>query len=252
MPDCDPTFLSNFWKEFFKHQGSKLCHSSAYHPQSDGQTEVLNRTLEHYLRCFSADKPSKWSSFLPWAEWWYNTTYQSAIKMSPFQALYRVTPPSVHTYLPGTTAVQSVDAALQDRDQLLRLLRNNVQLAQNRMKQIHDKGRTEQGLWSVIGYFSSCNHIGNNLSPCTIPTNWRLSFMAHFKFRNELALWLIVSTFHMTQKSTLFFMFPCLKRRLVQRLLQIPPSHRWIRRDSSSGNQKKFWTKASSRKRTNQ
>ncbi|CAN6687703.1 unnamed protein product [Malus baccata var. baccata] len=64
--------------------------------------------------------------------------------MSPFQALYGVPPPSIHTYLPGTTVVHSVDAALQDRDQLLHLLRTNFQLVQNRMKQIHDKGQTER------------------------------------------------------------------------------------------------------------
>ena len=144
VSDRDPTFLSSFWKEFFKTQGSKLCHSTSYHPQSDGQSEVLNRTLEHYLRCFSTDKQNKWSTLLPWAVWWYNTTFQSTIKMSPFQALYGVHPPSIQTYLPGTTSVQSVDVALQDRDKLLRLLRANLQLAQNRMKQIYDKGRTER------------------------------------------------------------------------------------------------------------
>ncbi|TQE12665.1 hypothetical protein C1H46_001685 [Malus baccata] len=144
VSDRDPIFISNFWQEFFKLQGSKLCLSSAYHPQTDGQTEVLNRTLEHYLRCFSSDKPSKWVSLIPWAEWWYNSSFQSAIKMSPYQAVYGVEPPTIHTYMPGSTAVQSTDAALQDRDQLLRLLRTNLHLAQNRMRQVYDSKRTER------------------------------------------------------------------------------------------------------------
>lgn len=88
VSDRGQIFLSNFWEAFFKFQGTKLCRSSAYHPQSDGQTEVVNRSLEHYLRCFVADKPDSWSSLLHWAEWWHNTSFHSTIRMTPFQALW--------------------------------------------------------------------------------------------------------------------------------------------------------------------
>ena len=60
----DRVFISNFWEHFFNLQGTKLCWSSAYHPQSDGQSEVLNRTLEHYLRCFVSDRPDSWVDLL--------------------------------------------------------------------------------------------------------------------------------------------------------------------------------------------
>ncbi|CAL9017935.1 unnamed protein product [Prunus brigantina] len=70
ISDRDPIFLSNFWESFFQLQGTKLCHSSAYHPQSDGQTEVINRILEQYLRCTIGDKPTSWTTWLPWAEFW--------------------------------------------------------------------------------------------------------------------------------------------------------------------------------------
>ncbi|CAL8120388.1 unnamed protein product [Prunus armeniaca] len=115
-----------------------------YHPQTDGQSEVLNRTLEHYLRCYIGDKPTSWTSWLPWAEWWYNTTFHSAIRMSPFQALYGYEPPTIETYVPGSFVVHQVDITLQDRDALLRRLRHNLQLAQQRMTLYANSKRTER------------------------------------------------------------------------------------------------------------
>ncbi|XP_020415659.1 uncharacterized protein LOC18783079 [Prunus persica] len=63
--------------------------------------------------------------------------------MSPFQALYGIPPPSIHSYLTCTIAVQAVETALRDCDATLRLLHDNLLLVQNRMKQFHDRKRTE-------------------------------------------------------------------------------------------------------------
>lgn len=57
--DRDVTSTSSFWKELFKLQGTKLCFSSSYHPQSDGEIEAVNRVLEMYLRCFTYDHPKR-------------------------------------------------------------------------------------------------------------------------------------------------------------------------------------------------
>jgi len=66
--DWDKFFLSQFWRELFKSAGSKVKFSSAYHPYTDGQTKVVNRGVETYLRCVTGEKPKHWPSCLSWAE----------------------------------------------------------------------------------------------------------------------------------------------------------------------------------------
>ena len=143
VSDRDPIFISNFWQEFFKMSGTKLKLSSSYHPQTDGQTEIVNRCVEQYLRCFVHQWPRKWCSYLPWAEYWYNTTYHISTGMTPFQALYGWLPPSIPTYKDGLSPVHEVDQQLMRRDELLRQLKVNLERSQNRMKQLADQRRRD-------------------------------------------------------------------------------------------------------------
>lgn len=85
VSDRDKLFTSQFWKELFKAVGTKLNMSTSYHPQSDGQTERLNRCVEHYLRSMVSQRPHKWVQWLPLAEWWYNSTYNGSIKKLPLK-----------------------------------------------------------------------------------------------------------------------------------------------------------------------
>ena len=134
VSDRDKVFVSSFWQALFQLQGTKLSMSSSYHPQTDGQIEVVNRTLEQYLRCFAGDQPRKWVEWIPWAEFSYNMSIHSATKMTPFEAVYGIPLPHLLTYVPGTSCVQAVHEYLQDRDTILRELRHNFSLARQRMK----------------------------------------------------------------------------------------------------------------------
>ncbi|KAM2118243.1 hypothetical protein ACFX1R_011686 [Malus domestica] len=144
VSDRDPVFTSAFWKELFKLQDSKLCMSSGYHPQSDGQSEVMNRCLETYLRCFVGGQPRKWVQWLPWAEWCFNTSFHTSTKHTPFEIVYGYPPPQVIPYEMGTTKMETVEQELMNRDKVLLILKNNLMVAQNRMKQYTDKKRTER------------------------------------------------------------------------------------------------------------
>lgn len=88
VSDRDKIFTSSFWRELFKLWNTKLMMSTTYHPQIDGQSERVNQCLEMYLRCAIHDTPTKWHSWLPLAEFWYNTNYHTTLGCSPYKALY--------------------------------------------------------------------------------------------------------------------------------------------------------------------
>jgi hypothetical protein len=124
--------------------GTQLAHSSSYHPQSDGQTEIVNKCLEGYLRCFVSDKQTQWFKWLPLAEWWYNTSFHTATKMTPFMALYGYHPPSITSSLKEKSKVQAVEDHIENQQQILQILKDNLTMVQNRMKQQADQHRSER------------------------------------------------------------------------------------------------------------
>jgi hypothetical protein len=153
VSDHDPNFTSNFWQELFKLQGTQLHLRTSYHPQTDGQTEVFNKCLETYLRCFSSEKKNQWDQWLPLPKWWYNTSYHTTTHVTPFEVVYGQNPPSVLSYLPGVSKVQAVDKTLTVREAILRTLKENLVMAQNRMKQQEDQGHSERQFVEVDQVF---------------------------------------------------------------------------------------------------
>lgn len=117
-------------------------------------TDVLNQCLEQYLRAFVMHQPAKWSRYLLWAELCYNTTFHSAIKMTPFEAVFGKLPPTIPSYVSGSSSIEAADALLCDRDELLSILRTNLFQAQARMKVQTDKHRSDKvlevGQWCYV------------------------------------------------------------------------------------------------------
>jgi len=135
--------MGAFWKQLFKAQGTTLSMSSSYHPQSDGQTENHNKTIEMYLRCFSYANLKKWVSFLPWAQLWYNTSFHHSLGMTPSQAVFGRLPPSIIRYKLQPSDPLSLQENLKAWDQLLTQLRHHLFKSQNYMKQQADKHRRD-------------------------------------------------------------------------------------------------------------
>ncbi|GJV96213.1 putative reverse transcriptase domain-containing protein [Tanacetum coccineum] len=86
--DRDPRFASNFWRSLQNALGTNLDMSTAYHPQTDGQSERTIQTLEDMLRACAIDFGKGWVNHLPLVEFSYNNSYHASIKAAPFEALY--------------------------------------------------------------------------------------------------------------------------------------------------------------------
>jgi hypothetical protein len=100
VSDRDPMFTSAFWRELMRLMGTKMHMSSAFHPKTDDQTKAANRVIVMYLRCFTSDRPRQWLRWLPWAEYIYNTSYQSSLHETSFWVVYSHDPPSIRSYEP--------------------------------------------------------------------------------------------------------------------------------------------------------
>ena len=88
VSDRDPRFTSSFWKSLHKAMGTKLNFSTAFHPQTDGQSERTIQTLEDMLRACMLDFQGSWEKHIPLVEFAYNNSFHASIGMAPYEALY--------------------------------------------------------------------------------------------------------------------------------------------------------------------
>jgi hypothetical protein len=108
VSDRDSRFTSAFWKSFLSMLGIKPRMSTTFHPQTDGQTERLNQTIEGYLRSFVNLQQNDWVELLPLAEFAYNNSMTMAHGMTPFYANYGYHPASGTA--PNSTTVLPVNS----------------------------------------------------------------------------------------------------------------------------------------------
>jgi hypothetical protein len=141
VSDRGPQFVSKFWEELHKALDTKLLHSSAYHPQTSGQTKRVNQILEDMLQACALEFPQKWDECLPLAEFSYNNSYQESIKMAPFEALYgRRCRTLLNWSEPGERSFFRPDMVKETVEKVQRII-HNLKEAQARQKSYADKRR---------------------------------------------------------------------------------------------------------------
>jgi IS30 family transposase len=89
ISDRGTQFTSRFWEKLHEAMDTRLNFSSAYHPQTNGQTESVNQIIEDTLRACAFKDSKRWDKCLPYVEFSYNNSYQKSLNMSPFEVLYR-------------------------------------------------------------------------------------------------------------------------------------------------------------------
>jgi hypothetical protein len=143
VSDWDPVFTGNVWRDLFKMAGVTLRMSTAFHPQTDGQSEVVNKVLAMYLRCLTGDRPRAWVDWLSWAEYCYNTSFHTALRATLFEVVYGRPPLPLLPYKPGTAKTDKVDLLLRERDDFLAEVRELLLQAQQLSKWYYDAHRRD-------------------------------------------------------------------------------------------------------------
>jgi hypothetical protein len=141
VSDRGSQFTSRYWKKLHKSLDTRLNFSSAYHPQTNGQTERTNQVLEDMLRACALQHGGSWDKSLPYAEFSYNNSYQASLKMSPFEALYgRKCRTPLYWDQTGERQLFGPEI-IQEAEEQVQQIRENLRTAQSRQKSYADTRR---------------------------------------------------------------------------------------------------------------
>ncbi|KAL4346647.1 hypothetical protein GQ457_17G011550 [Hibiscus cannabinus] len=143
ISDRDPKLTSRFWRALQDALGTNLNFSTAFHPQTDGQSERVIQILEDMLRGCVIDFRGTWEDFLPLAEFAYNNSYQASIRMAPYEALYgrKCRTPICWTELYDRNILGP--DLIQQTEETVRLIRDRLKEAFDRQKSYADQRRKD-------------------------------------------------------------------------------------------------------------
>jgi hypothetical protein len=142
--DRDNRFMGGFWQELFRIIGKELMPSTSYHPQTNGKTEIVNKWLEGYLRNYVLGQQKAWIKCLHLGEHCYKTTYHMSIGMTHFKALYGYDATTFVDRAFGDSRATKAKDWIQESHDILRTLKDNLQMTQNQQKMYADKHRVER------------------------------------------------------------------------------------------------------------
>ncbi|KAJ9562131.1 hypothetical protein OSB04_007291 [Centaurea solstitialis] len=141
VSDRDSRFTSQFWHGLQEGLGTRLKLSTAYHPQTDGQSERTIQTLEDMLRSCVIDFGGNWDTHLPLVEFAYNNSYHSSIGMAPFEALYGRKCRTPTCWLEAGEKQFAGPEIIQETADKVKGIRERLKAAQDRQKSYADKKR---------------------------------------------------------------------------------------------------------------
>jgi hypothetical protein len=160
VSDRDPKFTSHFWKALHKALGTRLSLSSAYHPQTDGQTERTIQSLEDLLRACVLDHQESWDELLPLIEFTYNNSFHASIGMAPYEALYgRRCRTPLCWFQDGEHLIVGPELVQQTTEKV-KQIRDKMKTSQSRQKSYADNHRREVE-------FATGDHVFLRVTPTT-------------------------------------------------------------------------------------
>ena len=139
--DRDTRFNARYWRSFQEAMGTELNFSTAFHPQTDGQSERVIQILEDMLRACILDFSGNWKKHLHLAEFAYNNSYQSSIGMAPFEALYGRPCRSPVCWLESEDRLTLGPDVIQENNEKIAVIRERLLTAQSRQKSYADRRR---------------------------------------------------------------------------------------------------------------